>query len=70
MLARRPRAARLCSPAAGTATGKPAVLLLIAHPDDEAMFFVPTILAVAKVMARRPPCSGLQLWASKDEGTW
>jgi hypothetical protein len=24
------------------------VLLLIAHPDDEAMFFVPTILAMRK----------------------
>ena len=65
-LARRPRGPRLCSPAAGDAPGPPAVLLLIAHPDDEAMFFVPTILAVAKVMARCPPCRNLQLRASKD----
>lgn len=43
--------------AAGTPSpaAAPAVLLLIAHPDDEAMFFVPTILAIAKVSAVLAP---------------
>ena len=36
---------------ASTAEEKPTVLLLIAHPDDEAMFFVPSILAIAKASA-------------------
>jgi N-acetylglucosaminylphosphatidylinositol deacetylase len=53
------------------------ICLLIAHPDDEAMFFAPTVLALTrpetgnhvkilclssgKLFARWPPCSAMLL---------
>jgi hypothetical protein len=53
MLSGKLRGARLVPD--GPGASKPAsLLLLIAHPDDEAMFFVPTLVAAAQVLYHVP----------------
>ena len=43
----RARGAPLCDPPSSSHAATQSVLLLIAHPDDEAMFFVPALVAAA-----------------------